>query len=318
MTDSRHSSPPDNSLRYRADLLRHIRRFMDDRGILEVETPVMVSAPVTDPAIESFVVSTSAYKNTNQNQYYLQTSPEYAMKRMLVDGSGHIYQIARVFRQDETGPWHNPEFTMLEWYRPGFDQFQLMDEIDELLVSLGLVASQRNTYQEIFLKITGIDPITANEDQLNSFATSHGLASKLTDHSDLLDFIFSHNIADALSHEPPTLIHSFPNSQAALAQINPDGVTAARFELFIHGIEIANGFQELTDAKEQRSRFQQDNSRRRAKGLVENAIDEKFLNALESGLPECSGVALGIDRLLMVLHGFNHIKDVIRFTTDAI
>ncbi len=298
----------------RADLLRHIRNFMDVQGITEVETPIMVSAPVTDPALENFEVNLAS----TERVYYLHTSPEFAMKRLLADGSDPIYQITKVFREGETGPLHNPEFTMLEWYQPGFDQFQLMQVVDTLLLSLGFPTSQRNTYQDIFSGITGIDPLTASDERLSDFANNHGLSSKLTDRSDILDYIFSHVIADKLSGMPPTFIHDFPLRQAALAKSNPDGLTAARFELFINGIEIANGFQELTDAEEQRLRFEQDNIRRKEKGLREKALDEKFLAALEAGLPECSGVALGIDRLLMVMHGYKHINDVIHFTTGSI
>ncbi len=306
-------------LKARADLLSTVRAFMADKNILEVETPVLCSAAVTDPNLESLTTQLHHPARTAPQSFYLHTSPEYAMKRLLVAGSGPIYQIVHVFRDDEAGRLHNPEFTMLEWYRPGFDHHQLMDELDQLLQMLSFKTAHKQTYASAFSSAVGVDPHTAEIPALQQLAIKHGLSSPLENRSALLDFIFSHCIADKLGHEQPEFIYDYPACQAALSRItNTQPPVAERFELFINGMEIANGFHELTDAAEQRARFHQDNEQRRLSGKPVHALDERFLAALEQGLPSCAGVALGLDRLLMAITGSQDIRQMMAFTIDRI
>ena len=292
-------------------MLRLIREFMQDHDILEVETPILSETGNTDPNIQSLKTTKeiSQYK-----QYYLNTSPEFAMKRLLASGSGSIYQITKVFRDDERGRLHQPEFTMLEWYRTDFDHHQLMDELAELVRELGLGECARTTYASVFHKYIGLDPHTATVTALASEAKSRGLSSLEEDRGLLLEFLFSHSIAPHLGQDAPIFVYDYPVCQAALAKLSSgDPQVAERFELFISGMEIANGFNELTDAAEQRMRFIEENKIRRSRGLEEVLIDEQLLAALQHGLPTCAGVALGLDRLLMILADSDNINDVITF-----
>lgn len=301
----------------RARLLEKLRKFMNKHGILEVETPILVDAAVSDPHIESFETALQYPGGRHIRKHFLHTSPEYAMKRLLASGSGPIYQICRVFRDNEIGKYHNPEFTMLEWYRPEYDHHQLMDELDELLQVLNFKPAQKKTYAEVFKEKTDLDPHTTALVELQKTATDYGYTAQGDERSVLLDFIFSHCVCDHIGHECPHMIYDFPVVQSALARIrHSDPPVAERFELFIHGLEIANGFHELCDAGEQKKRFVQDNLQREKSGKPEVFIDEKFIEALKYGLPPCAGVAVGVDRLLMAMHHCTDIREVIAFPVD--
>jgi len=298
-------------LRRRAGLLAEIRAFMAEREILEVETPVLSGAAVSDPALESFSIQ------SGDKTYYLQTSPEFAMKRLLAAGSGPIYQIARVFRDDERGRWHHPEFTLLEWYRPGFEVNDMLDEVDTLLQRLGLPSARRFTYGKLFRQALDIDPHRAGLHSLRELALARGLAGSNFTRSQLLDFLFASAVQPLLQGHRCAVVGDFPTAQAALARIRPDKPPVAeRFELFIDSIEIGNGFAELTDAAEQRRRLLADQAERRRRGLPLRPLDENLLQALTAGLPDCCGIAVGLDRLLMLLAGVDDIDAVLAFPCE--
>ena len=236
------------------------------------------------------------------------------MKRLLASGAGAIYQITKVFRDDEIGRFHQPEFSMLEWYQPGYDHHDLMDEVSALLVSLGLKQAEQNSYENAFLEYLDINPHKASISELQTLASDLGLHGEPNERSILLEFLFSHSVSPNLGQKKPLLLYNYPACQAALAKISVDEPPIAeRFELFINGMEIANGFHELTDASEQRRRFELENQLRHQRGLPEVAVDEQFLSALEAGLPDCAGVAIGLDRLLMALSGKQQISEVMTF-----
>lgn len=301
-------------LRRRSDWLKRIRLFFEQHGVLEVETPVLSNASVPDPNIESFQT------RFNNRVYYLQTSPELYMKRLLVAGSGPIWQLSRVFRDHELGRLHNPEFTMIEWYRPGFDANQLMQELTELVNRLCFSGQFRSapvflTYQELFVEKTGIDPLQIDWDKLNTYcqdAATQALPAIDNDWQAAMDWLLSTQIQPAMTGQ--VFVYDYPAQQAALARIDSNNPSVAkRFELFVDGIEMANGFEELTDVEEQRSRFEQENKERIAHGLEAVHIDENFLQSLETGLPQCSGVALGLDRLMMWATGAEAVREVMAF-----
>lgn len=316
MTNWRPSAPIKN-LQARARILQQIRAFFSAREVLEVDTPLMCHTSVTDPFIHSIPAFFQAYGASKIQPYFLQTSPEYAMKRLLANGSGAIYQICKAFRQGDVGQIHNPEFTMLEWYRPQFTHHQLMTEVDELLqVVLQCPPALRLSYCELFLRYTGINPHTATFTELANCAAQHeiNVMSTISDKDSWLDLLLSHAIEHKLGHEAPCFVYDFPASQAALARIQPgDPPLAARFEVYCCGMELANGFYELQDAAEQRQRFINNLERRHTLNLPALPIDELFLAGLEQGLPDCSGVALGIDRLIMAALGTDRITDVLSF-----
>jgi elongation factor P--(R)-beta-lysine ligase len=305
-------------LKARAALLRHIRHFFDSRQVLEVDTPILSRSAGTEPSLHP--VTALLDNGADQSaEYFLHTSPEFAMKRLLAAGSGPIYQLARSFRNGEAGKQHNPEFILLEWYRPGFTMTALMDEVDTFIGEvLGKPNAQRITYRNLFLRELGIDPWSASIEQLVGVAKSRlefGMQSNDPDH--WLDLLFSHCIEPQLKE--PVFITHYPPTQAALATIAADEddlPVALRFELVIGGMELANGYQELTDADEQEKRFQAELVRRSDLGLPEYPVDERFLAALKHGLPDCSGVALGVDRLLMLSTGAKTIQEVIPFPID--
>lgn len=300
-----------DSLRQRAEILTDIRAFFKTRNYLEVETPVMARFGITDVYLANIKAI------FREHPYYLQTSPEYHMKRLLAAGSGPIFQLARVFRDDELGRWHNPEFTLLEWYQLDIDHHELMREVDALLQQvLGCAPMIKKTYQQVFMEICNIDPMLASIHELQKTLTRFGLQDVLTieeqDRDQYLFLLMSHVVEPALAHEvSPVAVFDFPLSQAALAQVN-NGV-AERFEVYYRGVELANGFHELTDVEAQRTRFSQDNAARSSRGLTESAPDEYLLEALSHGLPPCSGVALGIERLLALALHHSSIAEVISF-----
>ena len=301
-------------IKKRAALLWQIRDFMDRHDILEVDTPILSHYAVTDPYIESMKTRHVFEKET---PLYMHTSPEYCMKRLLAADLGSIYQICHVFRDEESGKRHQTEFTMLEWYRTGFDYMQLMDDVAQLLSEVGFKEIDKMTYADAFIQEVHLNPHTANLNQLQSIAADHGWGRDSEDRHALLDFIYSEVVMKNLKHSQPLFIYDYPKCMAALATIkNTEPAVAERFELFINGMEIANGFNELCDAEEQSKRLQSELSDRKSKGLETVPIDSQFLAALESGLPKSSGVAVGIDRLLMALCGKDDIKDVVTFSLD--
>lgn len=306
------------TLRARAAIIAGIRNFFAARGVLEVETPVLVSAGVTDPQLHSLETRYTGPGAAAGRRLYLQTSPEYAMKRLLAAGSGPVWQIARVFRDGEAGRLHNPEFTMLEWYRPGFDHHRLMDEVEALVVgALGAAAGfERIAYGALFRRALDIDPHTASDAELRDCARRHDLdVASLEGRDAWLDLLLTHLIEPGLGRERPAFVHDYPASQAALARIRPgEPPVAERFELYIEGIEIANGYHELGDPTEQRTRFACDRELRRRRGLPDIAPDERLLATLEHGLPDCAGVALGLDRLVMLAVGARTLDEVLAFS----
>jgi lysyl-tRNA synthetase class 2 len=305
-------------LALRAKLLAQIRQFFAERGVLEVETPLLAHATVTDPHLHSFQTRYVLDNPQQQQTLYLQTSPEFAMKRLLAAGSGPIYQISKAFRnQGESGRYHNPEFSLLEWYRPGFDHQHLMDEVEGLLKTLlAYDSAKRVSYAAIFQRYLNIDPHRATLEDLKQIVTYHGLSAEdlaLSQISDCLNFLMAHLIEPQLPKQL-IFIYDFPAPLAALAKISSgDPAVAERFEVYIDGIELANGFHELSDAKEQRQRFINDLNERTSRAYSSIPIDEFLLAALSHGLPDCAGVALGLDRLLMLVAKVNDISEVISF-----
>jgi len=301
-----------DALCLRARLYQQLREFFLQRKVLEVETPLLGQAASTDIHLASLCVD---------NQQFLQTSPEFAMKRLLAAGSGAIYQICKSFRQGESGNRHNPEFTMLEWYRPGFDHFQLMAEIAELLISLlGERPVRQLSYRSAFAQVLAIDPHLADVSALSALAEQHtGYQADDESRDTLLDLLMSQVIEPQLGRGELTFIYDYPASQCALAKVKIDAQDAAvaeRFELYVDGIELANGYHELTDAQEQQRRFDADLAERKRRGLPELPTDQKLVAALQSGMPDCAGVAMGLDRLLMLMAGTDSIRDVIAFPVD--
>jgi len=298
-------------LEVRAEVTSSIRRFFAERNVLEVDTPALSIAAATDPALASFGVEVSSL-----GRHYLHTSPEHAMKRLLTEGCGDIFQIARVFRDGEHGRWHQPEFLLLEWYRVGFDEMRLMDEVHALLERLlapGIPDLQRLdlSYRQAFTPMLD-DEAT---DKLNEALASAGIdVPREIDADALLDLALSTLIVPRWPRDTAVFLYDYPQSQAALAAIKPDTEpVAARFEVFVNGLELGNGFRELTDAAEQRRRFEADLAKRREAGQAEPPIDEAFLDALEQGLPDCAGIAVGIDRLIAVMTDADSLSDVLTF-----
>jgi lysyl-tRNA synthetase class 2 len=309
-------------LRRRAQVLRTLREFFFQRQVLEVETPVLAAAAVTDPNIESLCVGYDGPGAPASRTLWLQTSPEYAMKRLLAAGSGSIYQICHAFRAGERGRRHNPEFTLLEWYRVGFDHHLLMEEVAELVRAvLGERPVERLGYREAFLKHAGVNPWQTTVRELKACAESHGIPLPPLAEDALdgwLDLLLSEVVSPRLGGGRYTFVYDFPPTQAALARIRREGDESfgERFELFIDGLEIANGYHELTDPREQAERFQAERQRRQAAGQPVSVLDERLLAALAAGLPECAGVALGLDRLVMLAVGTGSIEEVLTFPVE--
>ena len=306
------------TLRLRALMLRRAREYFAATHALEVETPILVRSAVTDVHLESLEVRRAGGERAG----FLHTSPEYAMKRLLCAGAPDIYQVSKVFRDGERGRLHNPEFTMIEWYRLGIDHHALMDDVERLLSHMfaGRVspaASRHLTYRAAFEASLGVDPIDGPVDELTSALAARGadVPAVLAGERDALcDLGLSLYVAPSFPADRITFLHAFPASQAALARI--DGAVAARFEAFWGSIELANGFDELGDAAEQAARFAGDTAQRARTGLPSHAPDEAFLAALGAGLPRCSGVALGFDRAVMIATGARHIDEVVAFPAE--
>lgn len=309
----------------RAAIIKNIRSFFHSKNIIEVETPTLSVGTVTDPYLEAFSCKYNFLTNTastTSKEFYLQTSPEFHMKRLLSSGFGCIFQICKAFRHEEAGRQHNPEFTILEWYRLGFDQHDLIAEVDALLsLILKTQKADKITYQNLFIKYVNVDPLSANFLQLYAVIKSHGKAAdwlyNSQDRDLLLQFIFTEIIEVNIGISKPCFVYNFPIAQASLAKGCPDDSRVAqRFECYFKGVELANGFNELTDAQTQENRFVTDNDKRQLLGLSTKDIDRNFIEALQVGLPQCSGVALGVDRLMMIALEKSTIGNVISFPIE--
>ncbi|HEY5603738.1 MAG TPA: EF-P lysine aminoacylase EpmA [Gammaproteobacteria bacterium] len=307
-------------LRLRAAVYQSIREFFQQRDVLEVDTPSLSKASVTDPNIQSFETRFQGGGATPQQRMYLITSPEFHMKRLLAAGSGSIYQICHVFRQSELGTQHNPEFTLLEWYRVGMGYRALMQEAAELvslLLKCELAEPEYLTYQEVFQRYAELDPLSATLDELQQRARQAGLSLPTNDrdNKDLyLDFLMSIKVQPCLGRQRLTFVHEYPASQCALARVaRHNNRVAERFELFLEGRELANGFHELEDARQQLLRFQAEQDRRAQQNLPLPEIDQRLLAALAAGFPDCSGVALGLDRLIQFMSVKNTLGDILAF-----
>lgn len=304
------------ALKHRADLLQKIRAFFMTRNVLEVETPILSQHTVTDPYIESF--STLDAQN---NIYFLQTSPEYGMKRLLAAGSGPIYQITKAFRKEEQSRFHNPEFTMLEWYQPDLDHHGLMEQVDALLsATLATPSTHKISYREIFQRHLNIDPFNIKLSELKKIVLQHiniDIDAVNPDLDTCLQLLLSHCIEPTLGFDAPVFLYNFPPAQAALARISEtEPKVGERFELYIQGVEIANGFHELANPHEQKQRFASDQLKRQQLRRFIPSIDERLIAALEHGLPKCAGVAIGIDRLLMFKTNANALQEVMSFAWE--
>jgi lysyl-tRNA synthetase class 2 len=307
------------ALRLRARLYARVRAFFAERDVLEVETPVLSEAGNTEPNIDSFTTGFSGHRDAGAPQRWLRTSPEYPLKRLLAAGIGDCYELGRVFRNGEAGGRHNPEFTMLEWYRVGWDHVRLAGETVELVQqALALVGRRADvvslTYRELFVQVAGVDPFSASEAQLREPLAGVGIDGKGLTRDDWLDLLMTHRIQPCFHADTITVVHDWPASQCALAKIREgDPPVAERFELYLGRFELANGYHELADAHEQRRRFQRDHALRAARGLAQPPVDERLLAALQAGMPGCAGVAVGMERLLMALAGSERIADVLAF-----
>ncbi len=303
--------------KHRARLLTAVRTFFARRDVLEVETPILAQASAVDCHIDLFTAA--AQGGHDSTCRFLQTSPELHMKRLLTRGYPDIYQLARVFRSDERGRLHNPEFTMVEWYRRGFSMLQLMHEVAELCRKvLGDIPVSFVDYRELFVTHTGIDPLAASLDDIQGLLTARDSASpRFESRSDALQYALSVAIEPKLARATLCFIHSYPAEQAILARLDPDDPRVSRrFELFYNGTELANGWEELLAPDQNRDRFEAQNSRRRRRGKPPIPLDERFLTALDRGAPACAGVALGFDRLMMHAVGADRLEQVIAFPWD--
>lgn len=322
--------PPSASLdaiRARAALLARLRGYFAAAGVLEVETPIASRAAVADPALASLATRWHGPGAGDGLALYLHTSPEFPMKRLLAAGIGPIYQICKVFRDGERGRLHHPEFTLLEWYRPGWDYRRLMDEVADL-ARLGLdrpdFPAQRIAYRDLFRDRLGLDPWTAALGELRACALAQGIDGAETldlERDGWLDLLLTHRLESGLGRGCLTFLTDYPPSQAALARVRAptaagEVAVALRFELYLDGVELANGFQELTDPAAQHARFVADLEQRRHRGLPPPPLDDAFLGALQAGMPEGAGVALGLDRLLMAALGLRHIDQVLAFPVE--
>lgn len=306
-----------HAIESRARLLAAIRGFFAERGVLEVETPILAQAGNSDPNIRS--IATDSLRKR-----YLRTSPEYAMKRLLASGLRNIYELGRVFRAGETGQYHNPEFTLVEWYRSGMSYLELAGEVLDLVRHCGAGAfadwsERRVSYRDLFREHTGLDPFHCSETELANCAAERGIRAGPLEHLQWLDLLLAEVVQPAMPGECLTVLYDFPPEQAALARIRPgDPPLAERFEVFLGPLELANGYQELTDPEEQLRRFERENRLREVRGEESVPLDTRLLDALRQGLPECSGVALGVDRLLMSILKLERIDAVLAFDAGRV
>ena len=307
------------AMRLRARLYATVRAHFAREGVLEVETPILSRAGNTEPNIESFSTAFKGHRDAGLAERWLRTSPEHSLKRLLAAGMEDCYELGRVFRNGEAGRRHNPEFTMLEWYRVGWDERRLADETVALVRMAGALMEQSYrcisiTYRELFKQNLSIDPFEASIDDLRATLRDEMVDANGLGRDDWLDLLLTHRLQPMFPTDRITVVHDWPASQCALARVRADDPPVAeRFELYLGAHELANGYHELTDASEQRARFERDNARRRERGQVERPIDEALLEAMSQGLPACAGVALGIERLLMCLLGSADIRDMLAF-----
>ncbi|SEV89280.1 EF-P lysine aminoacylase EpmA [Luteibacter sp. 329MFSha] len=305
-------------LRLRAGVYAGIRAFFAERHVLEVETPMLSAAGNTDPNIQSFSTRFTGHVDAGSPWRWLRTSPEFPLKRLLAAGVGDCYELGRVFRDGEAGGRHNPEFTMLEWYRVGWNDATLAREVLELLEVLLLGAGRtidivETTYRGLFRDALGVDALTDPVERLREALGDIGIDPEGLERDDWLDLLMTHRIQPHFPRDRVTVVSDFPASQCALARIrHDDPPVAERFEVYVGPYEVANGYHELNDAAEQRARFERDNAKRRERGTPEVPIDERLLAVLDT-MPDCAGVALGVERLLMVLAGTDAIADVLAF-----
>ncbi|MBS7457529.1 EF-P lysine aminoacylase EpmA [Coralloluteibacterium stylophorae] len=307
------------ALRLRARLYATIRSFFAERGVLEVETPILSEAGNTDPNIASFHLDFDGPRAAGAVRRWLRTSPEFPLKRLLAAGVGDCYELGRVFRNGEAGRRHNPEFTMLEWYRVGFDHRRLMAEtaalVGQALALVGREAAVRTVaYGSLYREVLDLDPFAADEAALRAALGDVVLDPEGLGRDDWLDLLMTHRIQPTFADDAITVVHDYPATQCALARIRRDDPPVAeRFELYLGPLELANGYHELADGAEQRARFERDGAVRRARAAVVPAMDARLLAALDAGLPDCAGVALGIERLLMAMQGGVAIDAVLAF-----
>ena len=306
------------ALQLRARLYTLVRAFFAERRVLEVETPILSASGNTEPNIESFSTRFGGHVDAGARERWLRTSPEFPLKRLLAAGVGDCYELGRVFRNGEAGGRHNPEFTMLEWYRVGWDHRRLMQETIELVEAALAMLGRRaemvvTSYRQLFLDGLGLDPLRASLDELQAPLAEFGIGPDGLGRDDWLDLLITHKLQPAFPRDRITVIHDYPASQCALAKIRPgEPPLAERFELYLGCHELANGYHELNDAAEQRGRFERDNAVRRGRGLREIPLDENLLGVLDA-MPDCAGVALGVERLLMCLAATDAIADVLAY-----
>lgn len=314
-----------DAIRLRAALNRLAREFFHARGVLEVETPVMSVAGNTDPNIASFPLEFSGRTDGAPRTRWLRTSPEFALKRLLAAGIGDCYELGRVFRDGEAGGRHNPEFTMLEWYRIGWDHQRLISETAELVqAALALVGRSatlsKTSFRDLYRERLGIDPLLASLDELRTAGSDIAIDGEGLSKDDWLDLLMTHKLQPSFPEDQLLAVYDYPASQSALARIREpapakageDPPVAERFELYLGPLELANGYHELNDAREQRARFERDQSVRRSRGSIVPPLDTRLIDALPQ-LPDCAGVALGVDRLLMAMLQGPRIADVLAF-----
>jgi len=309
------------ALRLRAQLNAMIRKFFAKRGVLEVETPMLSAAGNTDPNIESFQLQFVGPRSGGAGQRWLRTSPEFPLKRLLAAGVGDCYELGRVFRNGEAGRRHNPEFTMLEWYRVGWDHHKLMDECAELVKDALHLAGRAATVREVSFRqmyqdAFGFDPLTVEEVELRGPLMVYDINPEGLTRDDWLDLLMTHLIQPSMPANRILLVYDYPPSQCALAKISAGEVKVAeRFEVYVGPLELANGYHELTDAIEQRERFGRDLARRQKRASIQPPVDERLLAAMPK-LPACAGVALGVDRLMMAMLGSERVADAMAFPFD--
>jgi lysyl-tRNA synthetase class 2 len=308
------------TLRQRAFLLSKIRKYFALESVLEVETPILSSAGNTDIHIESFK---SNQIKADANTSYLRTSPEFPLKRLLCSGVGDVYELGKVFRKGEVSKTHNVEFTLLEWYRINFNYIQLIQDVTSLFefifssFEFQLPKADIFTFSEVFKHFLNIDVSQISVTQLNFNCNEYGYSGSQLNKDEGLDYLFATQVQPRFDKQCLTFITHYPASQAALAQINPnDPTTALRFEVFYQGLELGNGYQELTDANELSHRFKRDNLFRTDNQMEEIVIDSQMLFAMRQGMPECSGIAIGVDRLLMALLKSDDIAEVLSFSAE--